>query len=614
MASILTNIAAISALQTLRSISSSLESSQKAISSGLRVVTASDNAAYWSISTTMRSDKGALSSVQDTLGLGAAKVDVAYAGVDSVIAVLDKFKSKLVAATDEGVDKTKIQTELDQLKKQIVSTAESASFSGQNWLNTNITDIYDSALNRSSVASSFVRSASDVSVKTIGIDLSKISLFNSTGGGLLQADARDIKTIGGLRSLISTSNPEAIVSDYTAYDGVDGSSGYMVPRYELGSAGTVLLKFPAATPLDFNQPGAEISFTIILDKEASNPDGHAGATGNIQELPGPYYGGYPATVTITKADVDAYNVGLGGIVSTNTQFAGVLNAKLVSLGASASANRLTGSPPIHDPEAIAITTLQQHGYGSYVEISAVNSVGVSTGGLQPDLDFGFRGSGVALNFEPFIVHRDGKDEAGIDVSFTFSVNGSSPVSYSFNRHYVNEVLNRDDGKVSSPEDMATLMQALLGTDWPDLIIQADAGSVVIKSNPDVDRQWGAGTRINFDNIRVSNEPRSTLNLLDLDIVKNHDLIDTYITYIENVTANSIDGAAMLGAIQTRIDLQAGFAAILSDSISRGIGRLVDADMNEESIRLKALQTQQQLGVQSLQIANSRSETILDLFR
>lgn len=77
------------------------------------------------------------------------------------------------------------------------------------------------------------------------------------------------------------------MSDYTAYDGVDGSSGYMVPRYELGSAGTVFLKFPAATPLDFNQPGAEISFTIILDKEASNPDGHAGATGNIQELPDP---------------------------------------------------------------------------------------------------------------------------------------------------------------------------------------------------------------------------------------------------------------------------------------------------------------------------------------
>jgi flagellin len=41
---------------------------------------------------------------------------------------------------------------------------------------------------------------------------------------------------------------------------------------------------------------------------------------------------------------------------------------------------------------------------------------------------------------------------------------------------------------------------------------------------------------------------------------------------------------------------------------------VDADMNEASTRLKALQTQEQLGVQALSIANSNSETILQLFR
>ena len=45
-----------------------------------------------------------------------------------------------------------------------------------------------------------------------------------------------------------------------------------------------------------------------------------------------------------------------------------------------------------------------------------------------------------------------------------------------------------------------------------------------------------------------------------------------------------------------------------------IGRLVDADMNEESTRLKALQTQQQLGVQALSIANSSAENIMSLFR
>ena len=54
--------------------------------------------------------------------------------------------------------------------------------------------------------------------------------------------------------------------------------------------------------------------------------------------------------------------------------------------------------------------------------------------------------------------------------------------------------------------------------------------------------------------------------------------------------------------------------VVSDAIEKGVGRLVDADMNEESTRLKALQTQQQLAVQSLSIANSSSEVILSLFR
>jgi flagellin len=51
-----------------------------------------------------------------------------------------------------------------------------------------------------------------------------------------------------------------------------------------------------------------------------------------------------------------------------------------------------------------------------------------------------------------------------------------------------------------------------------------------------------------------------------------------------------------------------------DAISRGVGQLVDADMNEESTRLQALQVKQQLGVQALSIANSSSQTILSLFR
>ncbi|MEJ1173124.1 flagellar hook associated protein, partial [Agrobacterium sp. CMT1] len=105
MTSILTNVAAMSALQTLRSIGQSMEATQDRVSSGQRVREASNNAAYWSIATTMRSDNGALSAVQDALGLGAAKVDTAYAGMESSIEVVKQIKNKLVAAREAGVDR-----------------------------------------------------------------------------------------------------------------------------------------------------------------------------------------------------------------------------------------------------------------------------------------------------------------------------------------------------------------------------------------------------------------------------------------------------------------------------------------------------------------------------
>ena len=48
-------------------------------------------------------------------------------------------------------------------------------------------------------------------------------------------------------------------------------------------------------------------------------------------------------------------------------------------------------------------------------------------------------------------------------------------------------------------------------------------------------------------------------------------------------------------------------------LTTGVSSLVDADMNEASTKLQALQTQQQLGVQSLSIANQSSQIILKLF-
>jgi flagellin-like hook-associated protein FlgL len=176
MTSILTNSYAMAALSTLRSISSDMESTQGRISSGLRVGSASDNAAYWSIATTMRSDNKALSTVQDALGLGAAKTDTAYTGLNAAIDVVSEIKAKLVAAREPGVDKLKINKEITELKNQLVSTAQSASFSGENWLYNDTT----TAVGTKEMVGSFTRNAAgDVSVGVLSFDASSSLLIDT---------------------------------------------------------------------------------------------------------------------------------------------------------------------------------------------------------------------------------------------------------------------------------------------------------------------------------------------------------------------------------------------------------------------------------------------------
>ncbi|NOD78666.1 MULTISPECIES: flagellin [unclassified Ruegeria] len=84
--------------------------------------------------------------------------------------------------------------------------------------------------------------------------------------------------------------------------------------------------------------------------------------------------------------------------------------------------------------------------------------------------------------------------------------------------------------------------------------------------------------------------------------------------VESLIDTSIDASAAFGSAQGRIETQKEFISNLSDSFKSGIGSLVDADMEETSARLQALQVQQQLATQSLSIANQAPQSILSLFR
>lgn len=75
-----------------------------------------------------------------------------------------------------------------------------------------------------------------------------------------------------------------------------------------------------------------------------------------------------------------------------------------------------------------------------------------------------------------------------------------------------------------------------------------------------------------------------------------------------------DAAAAFGAAGSRIDSQKTFIDKLTDTLTAGVGSLVDADMSAEAARLQALQVQQQLGTQALSIANQAPQSILSLFK
>jgi flagellin len=421
MTSILTNTAAMAALQTLRSLGVDMEDTQKRVSTGLRVGTASDNAAYWSIATTMRSDNGALSAVQDALGLGAAKVDTAYAAMETVVDVVTEIKSKLVAASEAGVDKSKIQSEISQLQDQLRSIASSASFSGENWLQadiggrTNATngEIYASDPVMKQVIGSFTRDANgNVAVQPIPIKLDETTvLFDLSGGDAGLLDANMLK---GFREVQDT-----LGNDRYAKINTNAMSDTTAKWVEIG--GNVWAK--------------------------------ADTTGSL--LAG------------TNAD---YLIKIGG---------GFVDAVY---------NGTAGGYDI-DTNALVATN---------ATIGYTKSVSVSE----------------------------------LDITMLDDYRNSASATY-----------------------------------------------------------LGMGTDVDDANI-----------------------MDALISFVDAQLEALTSSTAKLGSISMRIEMQEDFVSKLTDSIDSGIGRLVDADMNEESTRLKALQTQQQLAIQSLSIANTNSENILSLFR
>lgn len=169
--SILTNVGAMVALQTLNRTSKDLAVVQDRISTGMKVGTAKDNSSYWAIATTMKSDVSALKALNENININAATVQTARVGSENIQKLLSEVKNQLSLATSASVDHAKIGDELNSLAAQIQNTIDAASYNGENLLNNTNARVLTVSINRSG------STISAVTDTVTGVDMTAVQTF-----------------------------------------------------------------------------------------------------------------------------------------------------------------------------------------------------------------------------------------------------------------------------------------------------------------------------------------------------------------------------------------------------------------------------------------------------
>lgn len=155
----------------------------------------------------------------------------------------------------------------------------------------------------------------------------------------------------------------------------------------------------------------------------------------------------------------------------------------------------------------------------------------------------------------------------------------------------------DNSQTSDVKVLAALNRAADGTVTTDSItIEPKQLAAVTYSSSGNTVDYSAGELAGLENMDVTADAEAAL------------------ASITSILSKATAAASYYGAKEEQINAQSAFMSTLSDAMTTGIGTLTDADMEEASARLTALQTQQQLGIQALSIANQSTQNILSLFQ
>ncbi|MBB4955236.1 flagellin [Agrobacterium vitis] len=225
------NATSSSALSLLTGTSKAYESTQVRVATGKKVDDAADNAAYWSIATTMKSDNLSLSSAEDATGMSAAIADTAALGVEQATSIVSDIQSKLILSKAVGANKDAINSEITQLKSQLTTIADSSSFNGENWLKLGASETPKVTSMVSSVGTD---SSGNLAVNVTNFDTAKSVLTsqNDANDGILTRTYTSISTNGtandyyllnaGSQTPPAATAKEIALSNDTTNDEIDG--------------------------------------------------------------------------------------------------------------------------------------------------------------------------------------------------------------------------------------------------------------------------------------------------------------------------------------------------------------------------------------------------------
>ncbi|MEM6602459.1 MAG: flagellin [Pseudomonadota bacterium] len=554
MSSILTNNGAMVALQTMNMINKDLGEVQDMISTGKRVSDAKDNAAIWAISTTMESDVSSLKAVGDSLALGESTVSVARNASEQVTSLLQEMKTKIVSAQEENVDRDKIQADVVALRDQISSVVNAAQFNGLNLLKgTANIDILGS-LDRDSNGNV---NTSDITIQRNNLEQTA-SVFGN-GSAIAETDATGLSN----NSLVVTDNLDVLQ--------------------------TALLTF-AETGLGFantNQIDLVVSgqtFSVLFETGADGSGDSASltevdATGSATDVAAAF-----ATLISNAISSDSGSLNGSGVVSATASL-GVLTINTQS--SSTTDVSVAGNTTIAGTIAIA-------GANTNADIdTAVTTTAITTSAQSANIDD-------ATNTLTLTAGQVSEGD-----SYRIALNGT-------NYEYVarqNENLN------DVAEGLKTVLDAAGIT---GLGVTVNRATDPTAQNVTLDLQLLDPTQTSDQALTVASAEDGTAGggleqLANIDVSTSAGAASALV-FIEDLIETSIDAASAFGSDEKRLEIQNDFISKLTDSLTSGIGTLVDADMEETAARLQALQVQQQLGTQALSIANQSPQNILALFR